>query len=445
MAIKKKPDAIGDAGAYTNLVSNIGTERDKASHGHFVRRDISDDQLEAVYQHWLAKRIVDRPASDMLRAGWYYEGVQDNDLIKLEEACKAFNLNHVLMSGLVLSRLYGEVYVLLGTADGQELDQPLELNKLGQGRLEFFTVIKKKYLKADKNTYLSPSACQGLLKQPEFYDLQMNDGKGRQRIHHSRLIPFRYADVVNEKPQSILQEVYDDLLDHASVKKGSASLVHESKIDVIRTPNLVDKIKDDMKAVAERFLSVGLLKGLNGMIVLDKEEEYDSKTYNFAGLPDLMREYSIQTAGAAEIPYTILFGQSPAGLNATGQHDTRNYYDSIATKQIWQLKPILMKFLTVICQSTFGRQIPGLDVVFNPLWQLDAKIRAEVEKANAERDEKYLQMGIVTEPQIARQLLIDGVYSVIDEQHIKELETMVKAYDNTDPNAQAPITANPEV
>ena len=94
-----------------------------------------------------------------------------------------------------------------------------------------------------------------------------------------------------------------------------------------------------------------------------------------------------------------------------------------------------MKFLAVICQSTFGRQFPELDVVFNPLWQLDAKVRAEVEKANAERDEKYLNMGIITEPQIARQLNIDGVYSVIDENHIKELETMVKPNDDdhTDP------------
>ncbi len=68
---------------------------------------------------------------------------------------------------------------------------------------------------------------------------------------------------------------------------------------MIRTPNLVDKIKEDMKSVAERFLSVGLLKGLNGMIVLDKDEEYDSKSYSFGGLPDLMREFSIQAAGGA--------------------------------------------------------------------------------------------------------------------------------------------------
>ncbi|MDC4361092.1 DUF1073 domain-containing protein [Acinetobacter baumannii] len=443
MAETKKPDAIGDAGAYTNFVSNIGTERDKASHGSFVKKVIPDEQLEAVYQHWLAKRIVNRPASDMLRAGWFFEGIQDNDLLKLKEACKAFNLDGVLLSSLVLSRLYGVCYVLLGTVDGGNLDQPFDLNKLGVGRLEFFTVLKKKYIEADTSKYLSPKEAGGLLKQPEFYKLKL-DGKSTQRIHHTRLYKFGHADVVNEEPVSILQEVYEDLLDHASVKKASASLVHESKIDVIRTPGLVDKIKADLQAVAERFLSVGLLKGLNGMIVLDAEEEYDSKSYSFGGLPDLMREFSIQAAGAADMPYTILFGQSPAGMNATGEHDTRNYYDSIATKQIWSLKPFMMKLLRVIVQTTFGRQIPSLDVVFNPLWQLDAKVRSEVEKANAERDAKYLEMGIITEPQIARQLLIDGVYSVIDEEHIKELEIMVKRNDDDNSDPETPPPAGEE-
>ncbi|WP_119689267.1 DUF1073 domain-containing protein [Acinetobacter nosocomialis] len=443
MAEDKKSDAIGDAGAYTNFVSNLGTDRDKASHGSFVKKVIPDEQLEAVYQHWLAKRIVNRPASDMLRAGWFYEGIQDNDLLKLKEACKAFNLDGVLLSSLVLSRLYGVCYVLLGTVDGGNLDQPFELNKLGVGRLEFFTVLKKKQIEADTSKYLPPSEAGGLLKQPEFYKLKL-DGKSNQRIHHTRLIKFAHADVVNEEPQSILQEVYEDLLDHAAVKKATASLVHESKIDVIRTPHLVDKIKEDLKGVAERFLSVGLLKGLNGMIVLDKEEEYDSKSYSFGGLPDLMREYSIQTSGAAEMPYTILFGQSPAGMNATGEHDTRNYYDSIATKQTWSLKPFMLRLLSVIVQTTFGRQIPSLDVVFNPLWQLDGKVRAEVEKFNSERDQRYLEMGVITEPQIAKQLVIDGVYSVIDEEHIKGLETMVKLNDNDNSDTETTPPAGEE-
>lgn len=428
---KKKPETVGDAGAYTNFVSSLGTSRDKASHGHFVLNEIPDEQIEAVYRNWLAKRIVNRPASDMLRAGWFYEGIKGNDLTKLQEACKHYRLDNVLLSALILSRKNGVAYVLIGAADGNGLDQPFELDKLGMGRLEFFTVVKKKFVQPITTSYLSPSVTGGLLKQPEFYNLQFNDGATQKKIHHSRLIIFKHADVDGEDSCGILQEVYEDLLNHASVNKASASLVHESKIDVIRTPNLVNKIKEDMAAVVDRFLSVGLLKGINGMMVLDKEEEFESKSYTFTGLPEMIREYSIQASGAAEMPYTILFGQSPAGMNATGEHDTRNYYDSIATKQEWNLKPVLMKLLALIIKTTFGRQFDNLNVVFNPLWQLDPKVRSEVEKANSERDAKYLEMGVINELQIAQQLVIDEVYSVIDETHIATLDSMVGQIDDS--------------
>ena len=72
-----------------------------------------------------------------------FEGIQDNDLLKLKEACKAFNLDGVLLSSLVLSRLYGVCYVLLGTVDGGNLDQPFDLNKLGVGRLSFSRCLRK--------------------------------------------------------------------------------------------------------------------------------------------------------------------------------------------------------------------------------------------------------------------------------------------------------------
>ena len=417
--------AIGDAGTYVNWVSQLGTARDKASGGSFASSTVSDEQIEAVYRDWIAERIINKPASDMLRAGWFYEGVNDKELSVLSEEMKRLNLMEVLQSVLVLSRLHGIAYVLLGVADNLTLDQ--ELGVIGQGRLEYFTVIKKSQAKAQKE-YLSLNESRGELKQPKFYEVDL-DGK-KTKVHHSRLIAFKNNKVLNQEPESVLQSVYHEILRHASVKASAASLVHEAKIDVIKTPRLIDKLKEDMAGVTARFSAVGLMKSINGMLVLDKEESLESKTYNFSGLPDLMREYSVQTAGAADIPYTILFGQSPAGMNATGEHDTRNYYDSINTKQEWTLRPRLMQLLGFICLSAFGRVIPGLNIVFNPLWQLDAKTRAEVEKANAERDEKYLGMRVITEAQLAKQLVIDGVYSVIDTNHIQLLDALSEAGPN---------------
>ena len=70
------------------------------------------------------------------------------------------------------------------------------------------------------------------------------------------------------------------------------------------------------------------------------------------------------------------------------------------------------------------------------------KTRSEVDKNNAERDIKYLEAGIIDEAMIAKQLVEDGVYTVIDEAHIKLLESM--GLDNaatTDTTANTGITA----
>lgn len=50
-------------GAYVNFVSNLNTDRDKASHGTFQKISVPDDQIEAVYQDWLAKEDYQSPCA----------------------------------------------------------------------------------------------------------------------------------------------------------------------------------------------------------------------------------------------------------------------------------------------------------------------------------------------------------------------------------------------
>ena len=140
------------------------------------------------------------------------------------------------------------------------------------------------------------------------------------------------------------------------------------------------------------------------MLVIDKNEEYESKSYTFGGLPELMREFAQQTAGAADMPYTILFGQTTSGLNNSGEFDLRSYYDRVNTEQNWLLKPLLNLLMPSLYRNLYSEAQNGVGILFNSLWQMDAKTRSEVEKNNKDRDDKYLELGIVTEAQIAKQL-----------------------------------------
>lgn len=429
----KKPSSIAKAvstavqaidGAYVNFVSNLNTGRDKASHGQFIKGiGISVYELEAVYQDWLAKKIVDRPVSDMLRAGWYFDGLSEQQSRKFMEACTRLQLVPQLGRLLRYTRLYGVAYLLLGVNDNKQLYEPLDVVR--DNSLQFFTVVKKGCIEADTTRYLPLEMTAGLEKQPEFYKYQRDNGQ-RIQIHHSRVIELKHGD----DGESLLEAIYNTIKQFASTNAGASSLVHEAKVDIIRVPDLVDNLTNRLQTVTERFRAAALLKSINGMLVLDKQEEYDSKQYAFGGLPELMREFAIQTAGAADIPYTVLFGQSPAGMNSTGEHDTRNYYDSIATQQQWVLRPLLEKLFGLIAQSSIGGLPAGFSFTFQPLWQLDPKTRSEVEKNNAERDRVYRELNVLTEAHIARQLKEDGTYTVITDDDITLLETIAGPLDD---------------
>lgn len=100
---------------------------------------------------------------------------------------------------------------------------------------------------------------------------------------------------------------------------------------------------------------------------------------------------------------------------------------SIQENEIRQPLEIL---LSIIAQS-LGLVIDDFGLVFNPLWQTDSKVRSEIERSNAERDAIYLERGIVTEAQLARQLVDDGTYTVIDDAHIALLDGLAGQYDDT--------------
>ena len=108
-----------------------------------------------------------------------------------------------------------------------------------------------------------------------------------------------------------------------------------------------------------------------GLTLMDAEDKFDTHQYSFAGLSDMLLQFGQQLSGALQIPLVRLFGQSPAGLNATGESDLVNYYDNIATQQDRKLRRGVGLVYDVLWRSVFSTPIPdGFGFEFTPLWQL---------------------------------------------------------------------------
>ena len=132
------------------------------------------------------------------------------------------------------------------------------------------------------------------------------------------------------------------------------------------------------------------MKPINNLLLLGDGETWARERVDFGGLPDLVRTFLQVAAGAADVPVTRLLGQSPAGLSATGDHDTRNDDDMIAARQELDLRPQLERIDALLLRST-GVDPGALRFSFRPLWQVSAQevvFRAE-DCAIGARDDRY--------------------------------------------------------
>ena len=193
------------------------------------------------------------------------------------------------------------------------------------------------------------------------------------------------------------------------------------------------------RLITKRFQLGALMKSINRMMILDGKESYENHQKQFTNLDKIMSTFMVDVCGAAEIPMTRLFGQSPSGLNANGDNDVRNYYDMISNKQEVDLLDSMEYVYSIICMSVLGSLPDDLQIEFNPLWQMSDKDKSTVNKTKADTAKIYLESGVVTEGVIARQIKSDGVFSEMTDEDVKLAEELAEFNANNPEQETEPV------
>ncbi|TIW79271.1 MAG: DUF1073 domain-containing protein, partial [Mesorhizobium sp.] len=185
---------------------------------------------------------------------------------------------------------------------------------------------------------------------------------------------------------SVLLSVMEAIKQADNTSANIASLVFEAKVDIIRIPNFMASLanEDYKRKILERYTLANTSKGINGTLMLDKEEEYASKSTSFATLPDVLDRFLQIVSGAADIPATRLLGQSPAGMNATGESDLRNYYDRLQAMQAIEMTPAMARLDECIIRSATGGRDASIYYEWAPLWGMSETEKATVFKTKAD-------------------------------------------------------------
>lgn len=369
-----------------NLVSGLGTGRAKSANSTFVDNQYSDQELLTTYrQNWLAAKIVDIPAQDATRE-WRSWQADKGEIEKIERLERNLGVQHKVLDALTLARLYGGAAIYIGT--NASPSKPLDIER---ERLEYLAVISRRELSANE---VEDDIRSPYFGQPKSYDLITRGSM--VNIHPSRLVKF----VGKSIPESFgsgysYQQGWGDpvlvacmapLLRTESTMANAGELMFESQVSVMKVPDLLSQLNDPdyRQSVLEMVALQAAGKGITKMMMIDAAQDYQNHNATFAGVPELINAFHQEDAGASGIPVTRLLGQSPGGLNSTGESDLRTHYDNIASMQKLTIGPAMSSLDEMLIRAALGSRPEEVHYNWNNLWYPSAKEQAEIGKTTAD-------------------------------------------------------------
>lgn len=364
-----------------NAITGTNTARDKITGGEWYFEPPQPEQLRNLFRaSWMARKAVTIPAMDMLREGWTWSA-DANDVARIEAEEKRLKLVPKVREAMTLARLYGGAALVVG-AGSLDPEQPLTASQIGRGGVRFLNALPWFHLSSGQ-IELDPMS--PFYMQPVYYDIT-STGRGGQRIHPSRVIrfigeqiPANVGQLFDQWGDSCLTGTIGEINAATTGVQNIARMLQESTVSYYKIQGLLDALSSDegTDRVVKLLQLTEQTKSSVNAVAMDAEGEgHEQFNAVFAGLPEVQQLLLQLISGGQDIPVTRFLGQSPGGMNATGESDTRNYYDMLSSRQETDLRPTLDSLWNLILPSALGARPDDINAEFNPLWQLDEKEQA---------------------------------------------------------------------
>ena len=440
-AVRPFPEAAfrGDGG-YQNLMTKYGTSRDSSEHYSYVSdADVTDMELAAFYeQNGLFARVIDAPAEEAVKHGFEMEELEDDNIKGfIDECLDELDWEETAMQSLKWARLFGGAIAVLLINDGRSLDEPVNWDKiksLDDIRVFDRSVVTPDYASMydyDNMKGQDPFKTRGSrLGYPEWFHVSSQNGIFT--VHETRCLIFRNGVLPENTATTTYQfwgtpeyvRIHRAIRD-VEVAHGMAPKMLDRSVQAIyKMQNLTQLLATEQgeDVVLKRLQIIDLAKGLMNSMVLDANgEDYDFKSFSYTGVSDVINTTCNYLSALTNIPQTVLFGRSPAGMNSTGASDMENYYNYVERIQKRMLRSNLRYLLSVLCQAGKHtgeiKSVPKIKVEFNSLWSmtetekvaLDLQ-KAQVESARAQTATAYVQIQALDPSEVRKKLADEGEF-----------------------------------
>jgi hypothetical protein len=426
------------ADGFINFVSKIGMgAQNQISNATYTRTVVGRNREKLANMHrtsWLTGVTIDTTAEDMIKKGIDITGeIEPSNVVLLQNKLTELGIWTKLKENIIWGRLFGGCIAGI-EIKGQNPSTPLNIETIAKDQFQGLVVYDRFDIQPSMNDLVDDGGIYHGL--PKYYRVLGSDIK----YHYTRVI--RHIGIKLAKTQekeeeywgaSLIERLEAPIIGFDTTAASINSLISKSYLRVIGIEGLRDILAaggDAEKAVIAQFHYMTYLQNTEGITLTDKEDSFAAHRYAFAGLDEVLMGNGKQVSGACKTPMIKLFGQSPDGMNATGESDMRLYYDGIETEQETHLREPLTRILKVVYWSAFGKApSDDLSFTFTSLWQMSEKEKAEIALAKTNTIMIAYDSGVIDDVTALKELKqladVTGMFDNITDAMIKIVENRV--------------------
>lgn len=453
---------------YVNLLNKYGTKQDNSEAYKFEREPVIPDvQLTGLYEgNGLFSKIIDTPAEEALKHGFDLNLKSDELNAFVEDALDDLEWEEKAATAIKWARLYGGALIVMLIDDGRGLEEPVDwehIRSIDELRVYERSIVQPDYASLYQQDYGGKGVGNRVSKfgQPEYY--YVSSIYGSFKVHESRCLVFRNG--VLPEQTSNATYLFWGMPEYVRIRRALRETVtaHTDSVKLLeRSVQAIYSMKglasllttdDGENQVLKRLQLVDTSRGLLNSIAIDSEgEQYDFKTFQFSGVKDVIDATCNMLSALTNIPQTILFGRSPAGMNATGDSDFESYYNFVEKIQRLMLKRNLRTLLDVVFQAGIASgdvaEEPDYKLEFKPLWSLSDTEQAAVDQTKAQTAlvkaqtaQAYVDMQALDPTEVRRRLASDEEFDVEDIISEDDEDDLLQSLLGTEPSTMSDVEA----
>lgn len=442
------------ADGYTNLLNKYGTKQDNSTAYQYTPEVFVDDmELVRLYEgNGLFKKIIDRPAEEAVKHGLDIDFGDEDIAEYVDDRMDDLGFEEAFATAEKWARLYGGSIIVMLVNDGRGLEEPLDWNSvrtIEELRVFERSVVQPDYTSLYNYHFMDSMKGIGSYGEPEYY--HVTSMYGYFTVHRSRCLVFRNGRLPEHTTNA--QYRYWGVSEYVKIKRALRECItsHEDGVKLLeRSVQAIYKMKNlaNMLATAngedkvlQRLQVIDMARGILNSIAIDNDgEEYSFENLTLAGVKDVIDSTCNMLSAVTDIPQTILFGRSPAGMNSTGDSDMENYYNMVENIQKQNMKANTRTIIDLILRQGYLdrriKEVPKYKVKFAALWSLSdteqanvAQTKAQTEYTKAQTAQIYMEASVLDPSEVRTSLATEGEFDIEEVITEEDLELPEDTFD----------------